>query len=48
MRLDYLFATPALAALVRECRIVDGGETDVASDHYPVVADVDLDPPSSA
>jgi endonuclease/exonuclease/phosphatase family metal-dependent hydrolase len=47
MRLDYLFATPALAALVRDCRIVDGGETDVASDHYPVVADVDLDPPPS-
>jgi exodeoxyribonuclease III len=47
MRLDYLLATPALAALVRECHIADGGETDVASDHYPVVADLDLDPPAA-
>jgi exodeoxyribonuclease-3 len=44
MRLDYLMATPRLAALVRHCRIVDGGRADEASDHYPVVADADVDP----
>jgi exodeoxyribonuclease-3 len=44
MRLDYLFATVALAPFVTDCRIVDGGDTDHASDHYPVVADLALDP----
>lgn len=45
MRLDYLFGTPALAALARDCRVVRGGETEYASDHYPVVVDLDLTPP---
>lgn len=44
MRLDYLFGTPPLAALARNCRVVRGGETEYASDHYPVVVDLDLDP----
>ncbi|MFE9202898.1 endonuclease/exonuclease/phosphatase family protein [Micromonospora sp. NPDC007230] len=44
MRLDYLLATPALAALARQVRVVRGGDADTASDHYPVVADLVLDP----
>ncbi|MEU6074278.1 endonuclease/exonuclease/phosphatase family protein [Micromonospora sp. NPDC047074] len=44
MRLDYLLGTPALAGRARACRVVRGGETEYASDHYPVVADLDLDP----
>ncbi|MFG1778153.1 endonuclease/exonuclease/phosphatase family protein [Micromonospora sp. NPDC049048] len=44
MRLDYLFGTAALAERVRDCRVLRGGDTEYASDHYPVVADLDLDP----
>ncbi|MGC4897343.1 endonuclease/exonuclease/phosphatase family protein [Micromonospora sp. DT31] len=42
MRLDYLFATPALAGRVRAVRVVRGGDADTASDHYPVLAELDL------
>ena len=42
MRLDYLLATPALAARVRQVRVVRGGETEYASDHYPLRAELDL------
>ncbi|WP_407938855.1 endonuclease/exonuclease/phosphatase family protein [Micromonospora rubida] len=44
MRLDYLFATPTLARLVRSCEVRRGGETEYASDHYPVLAELDLNP----
>ncbi|MGC4807452.1 endonuclease/exonuclease/phosphatase family protein [Micromonospora sp. DT233] len=44
MRLDYLFGTPALARLLRSCAVSRGGETEYASDHYPVLAELDLDP----
>ncbi|WP_433286494.1 endonuclease/exonuclease/phosphatase family protein [Micromonospora sp. CA-244673] len=44
MRLDYLLATPALAATARAVRVVRGGDADSASDHYPVVADLALAP----
>jgi endonuclease/exonuclease/phosphatase family metal-dependent hydrolase len=44
MRLDYLFGTTALAGRARDCRVVRGGETEYASDHYPVVVDLALDP----
>ncbi|MGS2620102.1 endonuclease/exonuclease/phosphatase family protein [Micromonospora sp. LZ34] len=44
MRLDYLLGTPALAGRVRDCRVLRGGETEYASDHYPVVAEVGLTP----
>ncbi|MFJ6196963.1 endonuclease/exonuclease/phosphatase family protein [Micromonospora sp. NPDC092111] len=44
MRLDYLLGTPALAARLRGCRVVRDGDTEYASDHYPVVAELDLDP----
>lgn len=42
MRLDYLFGTPAVAARVRSCRVVTGGAAETASDHHPVLVDLDL------
>ncbi|WP_200215245.1 endonuclease/exonuclease/phosphatase family protein [Micromonospora coerulea] len=42
MRLDYLLATPAVAALSRGVRVVRDGDADRASDHYPVVAELAL------
>ncbi|MER5703319.1 endonuclease/exonuclease/phosphatase family protein [Micromonospora sp. NPDC002296] len=44
MRLDYLFGTRALARLVRSCEVRRGGDTEYASDHYPVLAELDLIP----
>lgn len=42
MRLDYVFASPSLATHVTATRVVRGDETEYASDHYPVVVDLDL------
>jgi exodeoxyribonuclease-3 len=42
MRLDYVLGSPPLAGLAAGCRVVRGGEAEYASDHYPVVADLDL------
>ncbi|WP_091554555.1 endonuclease/exonuclease/phosphatase family protein [Micromonospora pattaloongensis] len=42
MRLDYILGTPAVAKLARACRVVEGGAAERASDHYPVVAELDL------
>ncbi|SCL22688.1 exodeoxyribonuclease-3 [Micromonospora rhizosphaerae] len=44
MRLDYLLGTIQLAALTREVRVIRGGEADHASDHYPLLANLDLTP----
>ncbi|MFC4145186.1 endonuclease/exonuclease/phosphatase family protein [Micromonospora mangrovi] len=44
MRLDYLLGTPAVAAVTRRVTVARGGPADTASDHYPVVAELDLDP----
>ncbi|TDC39284.1 endonuclease/exonuclease/phosphatase family protein [Micromonospora sp. 15K316] len=44
MRLDYLLGSPALAARARDVRVVRGGTADRASDHYPLLADLALDP----
>jgi endonuclease/exonuclease/phosphatase family metal-dependent hydrolase len=44
MRLDYIIASPPLADLARSCTVVDDPPADTASDHYPVVADLDLSP----
>ncbi|RLP86822.1 endonuclease/exonuclease/phosphatase family protein [Micromonospora sp. CV4] len=44
MRLDYLFGTPAVAERTRSVRVVRDGGAETASDHYPVVAELDLDP----
>jgi exodeoxyribonuclease-3 len=40
VRIDYLFATPSLAAGLRGVNVVLGELAEVASDHYAVVADV--------
>ncbi len=45
MRLDYVLAGPPVAARARNLRVVRGGETEYASDHYPVVVDLDLTAP---
>jgi exodeoxyribonuclease-3 len=42
MRLDYIMATAQFARAARGCRIVTGGAAEVASDHYPLVAQFDL------
>jgi endonuclease/exonuclease/phosphatase family metal-dependent hydrolase len=42
MRLDYLFATPDLVDHLRTCQVVEGAVADRASDHYPVIADIDI------
>ena len=42
MRLDYVLATAPVAALAGAVRVVTGDEAEYASDHYPVVADLDL------
>ncbi|SCG72114.1 exodeoxyribonuclease-3 [Micromonospora coxensis] len=44
MRLDYLLAGARLAACARRVRVVRGGDADHASDHYPVVAELELEP----
>jgi exodeoxyribonuclease-3 len=41
MRLDYLMASGPLAARATRARVVRGGEAEYASDHYPVLADLD-------
>lgn len=40
VRIDYLFATPPLAQGLRSVQVIETPLTDLASDHYPVVADV--------
>jgi exodeoxyribonuclease III len=42
-RLDYILATAPVAALTSGWRVVRDGDTDTASDHYPVVATVELE-----
>ena len=42
MRLDYLMASPSVAARAGRLRVLRGAEAEYASDHYPVVADLDL------
>ena len=42
MRLDYLLASPGLAGHVRELRVVRGDETEWASDHYPLSAELTI------
>jgi exodeoxyribonuclease-3 len=42
MRLDYILGNPPVARMVTGCRVVRGDESEYASDHYPVVAELDL------
>jgi exonuclease III len=39
LRLDYLFASPALASRLVQCHVVCEGSTKQASDHLPVWAE---------
>ncbi|MGC4770784.1 endonuclease/exonuclease/phosphatase family protein [Micromonospora sp. DT44] len=42
MRLDYLLGSRAVAERVRGCRVIRDAATDTASDHYPLLATIDL------
>jgi exodeoxyribonuclease-3 len=42
VRIDYIFADAASAARITHRERVDGGPADGASDHYPLLVDVDL------
>jgi exodeoxyribonuclease-3 len=42
MRLDYLMASPAVAARATHARVLRGAEAEYASDHYPLAVDLDL------
>ena len=43
-RYDYIFAEASLAARLRDCRVVrDADDVGAASDHYPLVAEFELD-----
>ncbi|MFF0317237.1 endonuclease/exonuclease/phosphatase family protein [Micromonospora sp. NPDC005252] len=42
MRLDYLFGSRAVAERVRGCQVIRGATADTASDHYPLLATIDL------
>jgi exodeoxyribonuclease-3 len=41
-RLDYLLASPLVAAFAGDVHVIRGGVTDHASDHYPVRVDLNL------
>jgi len=41
VRLDYVFVPQAFRNRLKRCDVVRGPDADVASDHYPVVADFD-------
>jgi exodeoxyribonuclease-3 len=42
MRLDYLMASPSVAARATHARVLRGDEAEYASDHYPLTVDLDL------
>jgi exodeoxyribonuclease-3 len=42
MRLDYLLASRDLASRACSARVIRGDETEYASDHYPVTAELDI------
>jgi len=44
LRLDYIFATEDLAQRAIRCDVLRTPDTERASDHYPVLADFELDP----
>jgi exodeoxyribonuclease-3 len=43
MRLDYAFGTPDLVRRTRCCYVASASPSDIASDHYPLVADIEVD-----
>lgn len=42
MRLDYLLGSRAVAERLRGCQVIRDATTDTASDHYPLLATIDL------
>jgi exodeoxyribonuclease III len=42
IRLDYLFVPDGYVSAVRSCEVVTGSDANAASDHLPLVADLDL------
>jgi exodeoxyribonuclease-3 len=42
MRLDYVLASAPVVGTAQQARVVRGDEAEYASDHYPVVVDLDL------
>jgi endonuclease/exonuclease/phosphatase family metal-dependent hydrolase len=40
LRLDYAFASPALAPAIRNCDVIDTEPARIASDHLPLLVDV--------
>lgn len=42
MRLDYLLGSSAVAQRVRDCRVIRDGTAATASDHYPLLATLEL------
>lgn len=42
LRLDYIFATPALSDVCRDFAVIDGDTAQYASDHLPVIADFEV------
>jgi exodeoxyribonuclease-3 len=43
MRVDYIFATPPVAKRLIRCSTVKSDLSEKASDHYPLLAEIDLD-----
>lgn len=43
LRIDYIFASPSAAERVTNAQRIDGALADTASDHYPLVLDVNLE-----
>ena len=41
LRLDYLFVPESAAARLRRCEVLDGTAASSASDHFPLVAEID-------
>lgn len=46
IRIDYMLATPGLVPRVRALKVVRTPATDVASDHFPVVCELELADPA--
>jgi exonuclease III len=42
MRLDYLLGSPAVAQRAQDCRVIRDGAAATASDHYPLLATLEL------
>ena len=42
VRLDYVFIPGKSAERLRRCEVVDGAGSDVASDHFPLMAEIEL------